>query len=138
MIAETFLDTNVLIYAATGRFAEPDKHAIAQGLLTSPFGTSGQVLAEFFVNATSKGREPLTPDEAQRWVRLISRKPLQPVDGLVVLTAIDVSRRYKISYWDAAILAAAEKLGCRTVYSEDLSHGQTYGPVTVINPFIET
>ncbi|MGH9483108.1 MAG: hypothetical protein ACRD1L_13550 [Terriglobales bacterium] len=43
--------------------------------------------------------------------------------------------RYAVSYWDAAILAAAEALGAHTVYSEDLNHGQRYGQVRVLNPF---
>lgn len=49
--------------------------------------------------------------------------------------AIEQSERFSISYWDAAILAAAEALGADTVYSEDLSHGQRYGRVRVVNPF---
>jgi predicted nucleic acid-binding protein len=40
-----------------------------------------------------------------------------------------------ISYWDAAIVAAAKKLGCHTLYSEDLNDGQDYDGVTVVNPF---
>lgn len=43
---------------------------------------------------------------------------------------------YQISYWDAAILAAAEELGCTKLYTEDLNHGQTYESVQVINPFV--
>jgi predicted nucleic acid-binding protein len=50
--------------------------------------------------------------------------------------AIELSWRYRISYWDGAILAAAERLGAEIVYTEDLSHGQTYGPVRVVNPFL--
>ncbi len=46
-----------------------------------------------------------------------------------------MSERYKISYWDGAILAAAEQLGAPILYTEDLNDGQTYGSVTVINPF---
>ena len=49
--------------------------------------------------------------------------------------AIEQSERFAISYWDAAILAAAEALGTDTVYSEDLSEGQRYGRVRVVNPF---
>ncbi len=44
-------------------------------------------------------------------------------------------RRYRIGYWDAAVLAACERLGARVLYSEDLSHGQDYGGVRVVNPF---
>jgi predicted nucleic acid-binding protein len=40
-----------------------------------------------------------------------------------------------ISYWDAAIIAAARQMGCQTLYTEDLNPGQIYDGVTVINPF---
>ena len=51
--------------------------------------------------------------------------------------AAAISRRYQINYWDGAILAAARSLGCDAVYSEDLSAGQDYGGLRVINPFLE-
>jgi len=134
--AECFLDTDILIYAAKGRLDEPAKWQVAQGLLTAAFGTSGQVLAEFYSNATRKGSVPLDPAVARRWVQLLAKRPLVPVDEHLALSGIDLSQRYQISYWDGAIIAAAERLGAKTLYSEDLSHGQTYGSVTVVNPFV--
>lgn len=138
MIANTevFLDTNILIYAALGSVDEPVKYERAVELLTTRFGTSGQVLAEFYVNAQRKGSVPLTADEAREWVMRLSKKAFQPVDFTVVRAGIDHARRYQLSYWDGAIIAAAERLGARTVYSEDLNHGQTYGSVRVVNPFL--
>ncbi len=53
----------------------------------------------------------------------------------MVKQAIAISNRFKITYFDAAILAAAEAMGAKTVFTEDLNHGQHYGPVRVINPF---
>jgi predicted nucleic acid-binding protein len=50
--------------------------------------------------------------------------------------AIGLSARYQVSYWDAAILAAAEELGASVVYSEDFSHDRSYGSIRVVNPFI--
>jgi predicted nucleic acid-binding protein len=50
--------------------------------------------------------------------------------------AIDISRRHQVSYWDGAILAAAERLEAKVVYSEDMSHQQMYCSVQVINPFV--
>ena len=44
---------------------------------------------------------------------------------------------HSLSYWDAAILAAAITLGCDAVHSEDMSHMQDYDGVRVINPFVE-
>lgn len=134
--AEVFLDTNILIYAALGSVDEPAKYERALELLTTRFGTSGQVLAEFYVNAQRRGSRPLTSEEAQEWVSRLSKKPFQPVDYRVVRKGIDNARRYQISYWDGAIIAAAERLGAKVLYSEDLSHGQTYGSVRVENPFL--
>ena len=134
--AEVFLDTNILIYAALGSVDEPAKYERALELLTTRFGTSGQVLAEFYVNAQRRGSRPLTSEEAQEWVSRLSKKPFQPVDYRVVRKGIDNARRYQISYWDGAIIAAAERLGAKVLYSEDLSHGQTYGSVRVAIPFL--
>ncbi|MCB1445849.1 MAG: PIN domain-containing protein [Rhizobiaceae bacterium] len=136
--ADVFLDTNILLYAATARLDSPGKWEIAYGLLTTPFGTSGQVLGEFYANAVRKGSKPLDDFEARRWVELLSQKPFVPVDANLVRKAIELKTRYQISYWDAAIVAAAEKLGAGTLYSEDLNHGQIYGAVKVINPFLQS
>jgi len=48
---------------------------------------------------------------------------------------LEIAARYKISNWDAAIVAAAIEAGCDTLYSEDFSDGQSYGGVRVENPF---
>jgi predicted nucleic acid-binding protein len=58
-----------------------------------------------------------------------------PVTRELVLEAIEARQRFQISFWDAAILVAARQLGCHTVYSEDLNHGQRYDGVRVVNPF---
>ena len=135
--ADVFLDTNILIYAASGRVDEPEKHARAQELLTGKFGTSGQVLAEFYANVVKKGTTPLSVETASQWVGLLAKKPFQPVDANIVKDGITHSRTFGISYWDGAIIAAAERLGAKTLYTEDLNHGQTYGAVIAINPFID-
>ncbi len=134
--SEVFLDTNVLLYAAMGSVDHPAKNERAIELLTTRFGTSGQVLAEFYVNAQRKGSNPLTADDAREWVLRLSRKAFQPIDFNIVRAGIDHARRYQLSYWDGAIIAAAERLGARVLYSEDLNHGQTYGSVRVENPFL--
>ena len=136
---EVFLDTNILLYAALGRDHAGHRWARAREIvLTEDYCTSGQVLAEFYNISTRKGAPPLTSDKAREWVRAIAMKPCEPVTPEVVLAGIDNARRYQISYWDGAIIAAAERLGARIVYSEDLNHGQTYGSVRVENPFLPT
>lgn len=59
------------------------------------------------------------------------------VDETLVVQALEVSNRFQISHWDGLILAAAERARCQVVYSEDLNHGQVYGTVRVVNPFLE-
>lgn len=138
MGANVFLDTHVLYYAALGRRSDPEKHAAARRIIVAEdYCTSAQVLAEFYTNVTKTGAPPLSPERAQRWVQAVAKKPCQPVDGRVVTRGIEISQRYGLSYWDGAILAAAERLNVQTVYTEDLNHGQTYGSVRVCNPFID-
>jgi len=129
---EVFLDTNILLYAALGREQAGDRLERAREIvLTEDYCTSGQVLAEFYHNAIRRGPRPLTPDNAREWVRVIAMKPCQPVTSEVVVAGIDHARRYQLSYWDGAIIAAAERIGARVVYSDDLNHGPTYGSVRV-------
>lgn len=138
MPSECFLDTNVLIYAAMGRIDDERKYRLASALIeTKLFGLSGQVLAEFYTNVTNsqKHRDIMPSVEVDQWMTLLGRYPIAPVDEGIVANGIAYSRRYQISYWDGAILAAAERLNAPILYTEDLNHDQTYGSVRVVNPF---
>ena len=48
---------------------------------------------------------------------------------------VSISRRFRLSYWDGAILAAARAAGCDAVYSEDMSSDQDYDGLRVVDPF---
>lgn len=138
MRSDCFLDTNILIYAAAGKIDEPHKFQIARELvLTRRFGISGQILAEFYYNILRKPSVPPTLAEIDAWIERLAQHPFTAVDVALVRTGIFLSQRYRISYWDGAIIAAAERLGAETLYTEDLNHGQTYGSVRVVNPFRE-
>lgn len=56
-------------------------------------------------------------------------------DYPLVVSGIETALRYRISYWDGAIIAATESLGAEVLFTEDLAHGQRYGSVRVVNPF---
>lgn len=136
MNAKVFFDTNVLVYAAVGTGKDESKRKRALDLIQSEdFGTSAQVLQEFFVTVVRKASRPLSAAQALEWIEQWAAFPCQPIDRELVQIAVGLSERFTISYWDAAILAAAEALGSRIVYSEDLNDGQQYGEVRVINPF---
>lgn len=136
MIVECFLDTNVLVYAAAGRGLDEWKRIRAFEIMeAAAFGLSGQVLQEFYVTVTTKARVKLSPPEAAGWIERLSLRPVAPIDDAIVKQSISLSVRYQISYWDAALVAAARSLGAPTLYSEDLDHGQSYADVQVLNPF---
>jgi predicted nucleic acid-binding protein len=136
MIAEVVLDTNVLVYATSRAPDDAEKRSQALSLLqTHRIGLSGQILQEFFVVTTRKSRVPLTPSEALEWIEELEAFPFVPIDAGLVKVAAEMAGRYRVSYWDAAVLAAAERLRAEILYTEDLSHGQTYGTVRVLNPF---
>ena len=134
-----FVDTNILLYAISKDPAERRKTDIAIEVLDSPVGElalSVQVLQEFYVQATRVSREGALPhrlaeDYIDHW------QALEVQDNTLALfrAAVASSRRFKVSYWDAAIIEAARMLGCDTVLSEDLSDGQSYGGVRARNPF---
>ena len=139
MIVDCLLDTNVLVYAAAGRGADDWKRRRALDLIESThFGTSAQVLQDFYVVVTRKAHVAMPPAEAAEWIERLSSRPVAAIDESLVKQAIHLSAHHQISYWDAAVVAAARNLGAPILYSEDLSHGQSYADVQVLNPFRPT
>ena len=68
-------------------------------------------------------------------MRSLAAFPVCPISRELVMEAVELRQRFQISYWDAAIIAAARQMGCDTVYSEDLSEAENYDGVVVLNPF---
>ena len=136
MIVTFFVDTNVLLYAASRAGEDQPKRQLAREILARPdIGFSAQVLQEFYSVAVTKRRLQMTRGEAMAVLQSLAGFPVCPITRELVLEAIAAAQRFGISYWDAAILSAARQMDCRTVYSEDLSDGQSYDGVTVVNPF---
>ncbi len=137
MSVDFFVDTNVLVYAASGSPSERNKQRCAIELLKEGrIGISTQVLQEFYVTVTRKVEVKLTPVQALEWIDQFSLGECFVVDAAAVRAAIILSSRFKVSYWDAAIIVATQALGATTLYSEDLNAGQAFGTVRVVNPFV--
>ena len=130
-------DTNVLIYAAIPDPREVRKQQIAKTLLRrDDLAFSTQVFQEFYHQATRPTRDfPLTSSQAMTFLNAFSSSPIQPITPELFREAVSLSERFQLSYWDAAILAAARAMDCDAVYSEDLSDQQDYAGLRVINPF---
>jgi predicted nucleic acid-binding protein len=136
MTVDSFLDTNIIVYAAAGRDGEELKRKLALKLIEKEnFGLSAQVLQEFYVTVVRKARIPLTPAAALKWIEQLEAFPCLPIDAGFVKIAAETAMRYRLSYWDGAIIAAAELLGAKILYTEDLNDGQLFGRVRVCNPF---
>ena len=124
MNAEVFVDTNIFLYALSDRPEEREKAERARQLLLSEnWGWSVQVAGEFYHAATSPKRpfklpHSLARDYVENWFYF----PTALLQPSTVINALGLSQRFRISYWDAAIIAAARELGCQRIYSEDLSH----------------
>lgn len=140
MNAEAFIDTNVFLYALSDRPEEQAKAERARELLlTENWGWSVQVAGEFYHVATSAKRQFRLPhSSAIEYVRTWLNFPTASLHPSTVHNALQLLERFQVSYWDAAIIAAADELGCATIYSEDLSHGEDYAGVTVVNPFLDS
>jgi len=134
-----FVDTNVLIYAISPDAEEAGKRHRAQDLLLDgDLAVSVQVLQEFYWQATRPSRRgSLSPEQALLFIDSIREFPVQDVSLALFRAAVSLSRRFGLSYWDGAILAAAHACGCDAVYSEDMSDQQDYDGLRVINPFRE-
>ena len=137
MTAMRLTDTNVLLYAASLHTTEEGKTRIALDLLKQDeLCLSVQVLQEFYYQATRPSRsDRLTHHEALVFLDTLSEMPVQILDQTLFTSALDICQRFQISYWDAAILAAARRMACDAVYSEDLNDQQDYAGLRVINPF---
>jgi predicted nucleic acid-binding protein len=94
------------------------------------------VLQEFYVQATRPTRtRKLTHEQAVSFISVWRRFPVQDIPIAILDAALKTKMRFQISYWDAAIIEAARAAGCQELLSEDLTDGQDYDGVRVINPF---
>jgi len=132
-----FFDTNLFVYAVSAAEEDQEKRRIARGLLADEeFALSLQVVQEFINTCLNKVRLGQSRVAIAETVELLLAYPCLGSSHGLIRHAFALQGRYKISYWDAAILAAAAELGCTKLYTEDLNHGQTYESVQVINPFV--
>jgi len=135
MTDEVFLDANVLLYACSSASEDAAKRRVAAELiLKRPLALSIQRLQEFIANAVRQPRLGISKANINATLQMASLVRVQAITRELVLSAIAVRQRFGLSHWDSTITAAAAKLGCTTAHSEDLSDGQDYGGVRVVNP----
>jgi predicted nucleic acid-binding protein len=97
---------------------------------------STQVLQELCFNLRRKVARPLPVEEVRRLIQDYLSWEIVVNTPESVIQALEIEVRYKVSFWDALVLHAAESSGAAILYSEDLSAGQRYGAIQVVNPLV--
>jgi predicted nucleic acid-binding protein len=135
-----FLDTNVFVYALSK--SVPSKQVIASRLLKDAIesgrGTiSFQVVQEFFNVAFRRFTPPMTTVDAEQFLT-VTLRPLLAVQSSygLYMQALQLTRGHSLSWYDSLLVAAALESDCRTLYTEDLQHGQTFDSLRIVNPFL--
>ena len=137
MSARQFVDTNILMYAhdaSTGAKHERAKALVEELWRTRSGVVSTQVLQELCVNLRRKAGRPLELKATRDLVADYLSWQVVVNTGDSILEALDLEARYRISFWDALVVQAAQAAGAEVLYSEDLAVGQLFGTVRVVNP----
>lgn len=139
MAAElVFVDTDVLVYARDSRDLPKQQRAeewLAHLWRHRIGRLSLQVLHEFYVSVTQKLKPGMERDAARRDVRdLWHWLPASSAADLLE-AAWTAQDHFRLPWWDALIVAAAQRSGCGTLLSEGFQHGQQFGAVRVSSPF---
>ena len=137
MADKYFVDTNILIYAhdRDAGLKHDRARQLIEHLWTTGQGVlSTQILQELCLNLRRKVARPLPVDEIRRLIQDYLSWEIVVNTPASVIQALEIELRYKISYWDALVLQAADNCGAAVLYSEDLAAGQKYGAIRVVNP----
>ncbi len=131
-----FLDTNIVVYANDTRDKRKQKRCIEiieWALTTGDATVSTQVLLEYAnVALTKLGQSAAV---IRRQIELLSALPVVPQSAALAIRATEIKELYGLSFWDAAIIAAAAEGGCSQILSEDMNAGQIYCGIRLVNPF---
>jgi predicted nucleic acid-binding protein len=138
MTALLFVDANVFLYAYDRSEATKQSRAAAwlEYLWRERIGrTSTQVLSEVYVNLTRKPRARFSAEHSWPLVASYFEWDPLPVGENVMRRAREIEARWRISWWDSMVVAAAQLQDCEILLTEDLQDGGAYGSVTVRSPF---
>ena len=135
------VDTNILVYSVD--VTESAKLAVADSVIKS-LGAQGtgillwQVACEFLAclhRWENQGR--ITAIQTEAYYQSVSTFfPIVTPVPAVLTSALNIRRRYSLSYWDSLLIAGCKAAGVDELYSEDLSNGVSYDGVKVTNPFL--
>ena len=132
-----FIDTNIWVYALSAQNHAKKKVAvnlIAKSYREDVICVSSQVLKEFANFAFKKTTK--SASEINAMLSKIGSYTFVADTRELVADGVIGKEVWQVGFYDALMIAAANKAGCSTIFTEDLNNGQKYGNVTVVNPFV--
>ena len=138
---KVFLDTNVFIYSVDSSPNHKEKPDIARQIVTQHIrsGTgviSIQVLQEFYQVSTWKIQVPLSTEDALEYLHYMSVLETVHPDLNMLVSAVYLHKRLKLSFWDGLIVQAAAAANCSLLLTEDLQDELHVGDLIIKNPFL--
>lgn len=135
-----FVDTNLWVYRLDQR--DPDKsrhigHWLRELAYLHDVVVSTQVLIELRAVLSHKLKPALPHDDIRCALEALATFEVVHADSHLVFDAHELASAQQLSWFDALIVEAAIRSGCRVLYSEDLGHGRRFGELLIRNPFVE-
>ena len=133
-----FVDTNILVYAASQNGVDSRKRRIAQEITLLPqLHISVQVLNEFISVARNPKKLNFNPKQEIKWLQEWFSLTVGDLTVATFQTALEIHLHYQLSHWDSLIVSSALEAGCGRLYTEDMQHGQIIEELEIMNPFRE-
>lgn len=134
-----FFDTNILVYLYTQSELEK-KEAIIKliGLYESLF-ISTQVINEFINVMLKKHQASYEQVIVALQKEILVQFNLLTVTQVTIQKALAIGDRYKYSYYDSLIIAAALECNASVLFSEDMHDGHTIeNSLQIANPLVRS
>ncbi len=136
IMAKTFIDTNIIIYANDSRDEAKQKIAlnvVAEHIRLGTGVISTQVLQEYAHVALNKLNQ--RQDVVLRQLVILEELEVIQQSPVLIRRSVEIKTSYRIGFWDACIISAAELAKCGKILSEDFNCGQFYSGIAMVNPF---
>lgn len=130
-MSKPFIDSNVILYLLSDDAGKADK---AESIVAAGGIISVQVLNEI----TSICHKKLKMDWVEIEAVLDAIKAnldIVPLTEKTHALAVQICKRYQLSFYDAHICAAAIDAGANILLSEDMQDGMLFDDMAIRNPF---
>jgi predicted nucleic acid-binding protein len=140
MSARFFLDTNIFVYSLDRNAPAKSRKAaqlINEALATRKGIIGYQVVQEFFSVVLKHSQITMKAADAEQYLSSVFRPLLKVHSSQAIYSeALQIHERSRLAWYDSLIVAAAIQGKCEVLYTEDLHHGQRFGNLQIVNPFL--